>query len=138
MWTKKKPELFSSPSKKPNRPSLDAKMANPLVGSSKLGQNQDNLLNLNSHVTYGPQLTNISNHQVIKHASHTLGPKWTRVLHSSPGNKEALLSHVGQKKGSVVDSDQLELPKKKFRVSQDDKENSIVMAKAGSQPCQGL
>ena len=105
MWTKKKPELFSSPSKKPNSPSLDAKMANPLVGSSKLGQNQDNLLNLNSHVTYSPQLTDISNHQVIKHASHTLGPKWTRVLHSSPGNKEALLSHVGQKRGSVVDPD---------------------------------
>lgn len=135
---KKKPEIFSSPSKKPNGPSLDAKRANPLVGSSELGQNQDNSLNLKSHVTHGPQLIDISNHQVTKHASLTLGPKWTRVLRSSPGNNEVLLAHVGQKRGFVVDSDQLELPKKKFRVFQDDKENSVVMAEAGSQPCQGL
>ena len=53
---KNNPELFSSPSKKPSGPSLDAKRANPLVGSSELGQNQDNLLNLNSHVTHGPYL----------------------------------------------------------------------------------
>ena len=111
---KNKLELFSSPSKKSSGPSLDAKRANPLVGSFELGQNQVNLLILNSHVTHGPQLTDISNHQIIKHASHTLGPKWTRVLRSSPGNKKALLSHVGQKKGSVLDSDQLELPKKKI------------------------
>ena len=131
-------EIFSSPSKKPNGHSLDAKRVNPLVGSFELGQQQDPLLNLKSLVTHGPQFTDILNHQVIKHASYTLGPKWTRVLRSSPGNKEALLSHVGQKRGSVVDSDQLELPKKKFRVSQDDKENSVFMAEAGSQPCQGL
>ena len=49
-----KPGLFSSLSKKPSGPSFDAKRANPLVGSSELGQNQDNLLNLNSHVTHGP------------------------------------------------------------------------------------
>ena len=128
-----KPVLFSSPLKKPGGPSLDAKRANPLVGSSELGQNQDNLLNLNSHVTHSPQLTDIQNHHNIsKHASYTLGLKWTRVLRSSPGNKKALLSHVGQKRGSVVDSDQLELPKKKIRVSQDDKEISVFMAEAGS------
>ena len=102
---KTKPKIFSSPSKKPNGPSLDAKQVKPLVGSFELGQQQDPLLNLKSHVTHGPQFTDISNHQVIKHASYTLGPKWTHVLRSSPRNKEALLSHVGQKKGSVVDSD---------------------------------
>ena len=135
---KKKPEIFSSPFKKPTRPSLDAKGANHLMGSTELGQNQEKFLNVKSHVTHGLQLTDISNHPVIKHSSHTLGPKWTRVLRSSPGNNEVLLAHVGQKRGSVVDSDQLELPKKNFRVSQEDKENSVFMAEAGSQPCQGL
>lgn len=34
---KNKPEIISSPSKKPNGPSLGAKRANPLMGSSELG-----------------------------------------------------------------------------------------------------
>ena len=89
-------------------------------------------------MTLGPHLTDISNNQHTKHVLHASGPKWSRVLRSSSGNKEALLSHAGQKRGFVVDSDQLELPNKKFWVSQDDKENSDDMAVAGSQPCQGL
>ena len=45
---------------------------------------------------------------------------------------------LDKKKGSVMDSDQLELPKKKIQVSHDDKENSVFMAEASSQPYQGL
>lgn len=85
---------------------------------------------------HGPQLSDISNQQHTKHVSHVLGPKWSRVLRSSSGNKEALLSHAGQKRDLVIDSDQLELPNKKFRVSQDDKENFENLAEAGFQPCQ--
>nr|POE45512.1 hypothetical protein CFP56_26706 [Quercus suber] len=91
---KMNPEIISSPSKKPNGPSLDAKRANLFAGSSELGQQQVHLRSFKSHVTHDPQLTDISNHQNIKHASHALGQKWSRVLRSSPGSKEALLPHV--------------------------------------------
>ena len=80
---KKKPEMFSSPFKKPTGPSLDAKRVNPLVDSTELGQNQDKFLNVKSHVTHGLQLTDISNHPIIKHFSHTLGPKWTQIGRAS-------------------------------------------------------
>ena len=73
-------------------------------------------------MTYGPQLVDISNHQLTRQASLALGPKWSHVLRSSPGNKEALLVHAGQKRAFVVDSDKLEVPNKKYLVSQDDKE----------------
>lgn len=134
----KYPEILAFPLKRPNGPSLGTKQANHTGGSSTLGQQQDQPLILNSHVTHGPQLTDISNQQHTKHDSYALGSKWSRILHSSSGSKEALLSHAGQKRGFVVDFNQLELPNKKFRVSQDDKENARNMAEAGSQPCQEL
>ena len=65
-------------------------------------------------------------------------PKWSRVLRSSLGSKEALLVHVGQKIAFVGDSNQVEAPNKKYIVSQDDKENSDILVAAGSQPCHGL
>ena len=89
-------------------------------------------------MTYSPQLVDISNNQLTRQASLASGPKWSHVLHSSPGSKEALLAHAGQKKAFVVDSDQLEVLNKKYLVSQDYKENSEILAVAGSQPYQGL
>ena len=76
-------------------------------------------------MSFGPQLSDISNNQHTKHISHASGPKWSCVLCSSHGSKEALLSLAGQKRGFGVDSVQLELPNKKFQVFQDDKENSV-------------
>ena len=91
-----------------------------------------------NHVTHGPMLADISNHQLIKQGSFVSGPKWSRVLRSSLGSKEALLVHVGQKRAFVGDSDQVEAPNKKYIVSQDDKENSDILVAAGSQPCHRL
>lgn len=85
-------------------------------------------------MSYGPQLVDISNHQPPRHATFVSRPKWSRVPRTSPSSKEALFSYTGQKRDFVVDSNQLVLPNKKFLVSQDDKENSKILAEAGSLP----
>ena len=83
-------------------------------------------------------LADISNHQITKQGSLGSGPKWFWVLCSSPGNKEALLIHVGQKRAFVRDFDQVEAPNKKYIVSQDDKEKFDILAATGSQSRHGL
>ena len=88
-----------------------------------MGHVLDQSVLVTPHVSLGPQLSDISNNQHSKHITHASGPKWFRVLRSSHGSKEALLSIAGQKRGFGVDSVQLELPNKKFQVFQDDKEN---------------
>ena len=107
-------ETISSPSNSSNRPSNDSTRADPSLDSSVLGQVLDQLVLIIPHVTLGPQLFDISNNQHTKHISHASGPKWSHVLRSSHGNKEAFLSHAGQKRGFGVDSIQLELLNKKF------------------------
>ena len=97
-----------------------------------MGHVLDQFVLVTPHVSLGPQLSDISNNQHSKHITHASGPKWSRVLRSSHGSKEALLSLAGQKRGFGVDSVQLELSNKKFQVFQDDKENSVDMAEAGS------
>ena len=132
------PELISGPSKGQNGPWVDPIRAKSSLGPISLDLLQDQPLESSSHMTVGPHLNDISNIQHTKHVPHASGPKWTRVLRSSSGSKEALFTHAGQKRGVVVVSDQLELPNKKIRVFQDDKENSDFMAVAGSQHCQEL
>ena len=85
-----------------------------------------------------PELADISNHQPTRQDSFALAPKWSRILRSSSGSKEALLEHAGQKRAFVVDSDQVEVPNKKYIVSQDEKENYEILVTSGYQPCQGL
>ena len=89
-------------------------------------------------MTHGPKLADISNHQPIRQDSFASAPKWSRILQSSSGSKEVLLVHVGQKRAFVVDSDQVEVPNKKYIVSQDEKENYEILVTFGYQPCQGL
>jgi len=126
--------LFESPS----GPYLDVIQANPLANSTKSYSQHELFLKQENHMTHGPMLANISNHQITKQGSLGSRPKWSRVLRPSPGSKEALLVHAGQKRVFVRDSDQVEAPNKKYIVSQDDKENSDVLVAAGSQPCYRL
>lgn len=109
----KNPEQVSFPVKKSSGPSLGVARANSTASSPESCSRQDQSLILKTHVAHGPQLVDISNSQQTRHASLALGPKWSHVLRSSPGSKEALLSHARQKIGFVVDSNQLELPNKK-------------------------
>ena len=134
----KLPEVTTGPSKGHNGPWVDPIRAKPSLGPISLDHHQDQSLKSSPYMTVSPHLNDISNLQHTKHAPLASGPKWTRVLRSSSGSKEALFTHAGQKRGVVVVSDQLELPNKKSRVFQDDKENSDFMAVAGSQHCQGL
>ncbi|KAK7834224.1 hypothetical protein CFP56_024821 [Quercus suber] len=78
----KYPEILSSPPKKSNGPTIGTTWANPSVGYSALDKQQDQPLILNSCVSHGPQLSDISNQHHTKHVSHVLGPKWSRVLRS--------------------------------------------------------
>ena len=89
-------------------------------------------------MTHSPKLADISNHQPTRQDSFASAPKWSRILRSSSGSKEALLVHAGQKRAFVVDFDQVEVRNKKYIVSQDEKENYEILAAAGPQPCQGL
>ena len=73
-----------------------------------------------------------SNHPATRQGSFASGTKWSRILCSSPGKKDAMLLHAGKKRTFEVDSDQVEAPNKKYIVSQDDKENSEILVAAGS------
>ena len=106
--------------------------------STILGHTLDSSMHTTSHVPPGPQSPNTSYNENSKHVVLNSGPKWSRVLHSSHGSKEALLSPAGKKRVFGEDSVQIELPNKKLRVFQDENDNSVDMAEAGSQPCQGL
>lgn len=65
--------------------------------------------------------------------------KWKRVAHTDACRGDNLEILTGHKWFSKFDSNCSKLPKKKkILVSQDDKENSMVLAEAGSQPCQEL
>ena len=85
-----------------------------------------------------PVSPNTSFNKNSKHVDVMAGPRWSRILRSSHGRKDSLLSHAGTKRAYGEDSVQLELPNTKLRVFQDENDNSVDMAEAGSQPCQGL
>ena len=119
-------------------PYCDVIQAYPLADSTKSYSQHKLSLKKENHVILGPMLADISNHQITKQDSLGSGSKWSRVLRSAPGSKEALLVHARQKRAFVRDSDQVEAPSKKYIVSQDDKENSNILAAAGSQPCHRL
>ena len=132
------PGSLFGPSLSSNGPSFVSTRAVPTLDYTKLGHTLDKSMLITPHVSLGPQLPETSNNKHSKHVTLASSPKWSRVLCSSHGSKEALLFLADKKRGFGVDSVQLELPNKKFRVFQDDKENSVDMAEAGSQPCQGL
>ena len=90
------------------------------------------------HTLDSPVSPNTSFNKNSKHVDVNSGPRWSRILRSSHGNKDSLLSPAGKKRAYGEDSVQLELPNKKLRVFQDENDNSVDMAEAGSQPCQGL
>ena len=91
-----------------------------------------------SHTLDSPVSPNISLNKNSKHVDVNSGPRWSRILRSSHGSKESLLSPAGKKRVFREDSVQIELPNKKPRVFQVEIDNSVDMAGASSQPCQGL
>ena len=106
--------------------------------STKSSAQHEHFLKQNIHVTHYPMLADISNHQSTRQGSSASGSKRSRVLHSFPSSKEVVLAHAGQKRSLDVSSVLVETPNKKYIISQDDKENSEILAVARSQPCQGL
>ena len=126
------PGSLSDPSLSSNGPSFVSTRAAPTPDFTELGHTLDKSVLVTPHVSLGPQPPNTSNNKHSKHVALASGPKWSRVLRSSYGSKEALLSLAGKKRVIGVDSVQLELPNKKFRVFQDENENSVDMAEAGS------
>ena len=95
---------LSSPSFSSNGPSYVSTRADPALDPSVFGHVLEHSVLVTPQVSLGPQLADISNIQHTKHVSHASGPKWSRVLCSSHGNKEALLPLAGQKRGFRVDS----------------------------------
>ena len=85
-----------------------------------------------------PVSPNIAVNKKSMHVEEKAGPRWSRILRSAHSSKDSLLSPVGTKRAYGEDLVQLELPNKKLRVFQDEIDNSVDMAEAGSQPCQGL
>lgn len=61
-----------------------------------------------------------------------LATKWTRLPRIESGKQEKLNISAGSKRSSELGSNHLELPKKKKLVSKDGKENSALLAAAGS------
>ena len=108
------PGSLSGPSFSSNGPSYVSTWADPALDSTEMGHVLDQSMLVTPQVSLGPQLSDISNNQHPEHVSHDSDPKWSRVLCSSHGSKEALLSLAGQKRGFGVDSIQLELLNKKF------------------------
>ena len=119
-------------------PYIEGVKASLLTDSTKSSSQHKHFLKQNNHMTHGPMLADISNHQSTRQGSSASGSKWSLVLHYSPGSKEVALAHAGQKRAFEVASDQIEAPNKKYIVSQDDNENSKFLTTARSQPCQGL
>lgn len=122
----------------PSEPFLEEFMANNTVVLPNSYSQHVHLLTPKNQVTPSLKLADISNHPATRQGSFASGTKWSRILCSSPGKKDAMLLHAGKKRTFEVDSDQVEAPNKKYIVSQDDKENSKILAATGSQPCQGL
>ena len=126
------PGSLPGPSLSSNGPSFVSTWAAPSPDFTELGHTLDKSVLVTPHVSLGPQSSDTSNNKHSKHVAPASGPKWSRVLRSSHGSKEALLFLADKKRGFGVDSVQLELPNKKFRVFQDENENSVDMAEAGS------
>ena len=77
-------------------------------------------------------LRDISNSQVThKQGTHLPGPKWTRVARTAPGVSEVLDVHVGDKRILHSTINHRGLQKKSKSISQDDKENNLLLAAAG-------
>ena len=108
------PGSLSGPSFSSNGPSYVSTQANPALDSTEMGHVLDQSVLVTPQVSLGPQLSDIPNNQHPKNVSHASSPKWSRVLCSSHGSKEAFLSLAGQKRGFGVDSVKLELLNKKF------------------------
>ena len=135
--------LFSSgplsvPSIISDGPSFESTRAAPSPDSFLLGRTSDCSVHTTSLIPPGPLSPNSSDNNISMHVVLKSGPKWSRILRSSHGSKESLLSPAGRKRVFGEDAVQIELPNKKPRVFQVEIDNSVDMAEAGSQPCQGL
>ena len=62
--------------------------------------------------------------------------KWNRIPRQHREGDTIMEGTVGQKRSIIEGGDHSELPRKKQLVSQNDKENKLILAEAGSQPCQ--
>ena len=132
------PGPLSVPSIISDGPSFESTRAAPSPDSFFLGRTSDCSVHTTSLIPPGPLSPNSSNNKISMHVDLKSGPKWSRILRSSHGSKESLLSPAGKKRVFREDSVQIELPNKKPQVFQVEIDNSVDMAEAGSQPCQGL
>jgi len=77
-------------------------------------------------------LRDISNSQgTHQKGTHLPGPKWTHVARTAPGVSEILDVHAGDKRVLHSALNHRGLQKKLKSVSQDDKENNLLLAVAG-------
>ena len=98
------PGSLFGPSLSSNGPSFVSTRAVPTLDYTKLGHTLDKSMLITPHVSLGPQLPETSNNKHSKHVTLASSPKWSRVLCSSHGSKEALLFLVDKKRGFGVDS----------------------------------
>ena len=61
---------------------------------------------------------------------------WKRIPRTASQETLTKTELLGQKRAAPHHDHQSELPSKKFMVSQTDNENILLLAEAGSQPCQ--
>ena len=128
----------SAPSIISDGPSFESTRAAPSPASFLLGRTSDSSVHTTSLIPPGPLSPNSSDTNISMHVVLKSGPKWSRILRSSQGSNESLLSPACRKRFFGEDTVQFELPNKKPRVFQVEIDNSVDMAEAGSQPCQGL
>ena len=98
-------------------PYIEGIKANLSIDSTKSSAQHEHFLKKNIHVTHCPMLVDISNHQSTRQGFSASGSKWSRVLRSSPGSKEVVLAHAGQKRALDVGSVRVETPNKKYIIS---------------------
>ena len=92
------PGSLPGPSLSSNGPSFVSTRAAPSPDFTELGHTLDKSVLVTPHVSLGPQSSDTSNNKHSKHVAPASGPKWSRVLRSSHGSKEALLSLAGKKR----------------------------------------
>ena len=156
-FTSKIPNQLTTPQKLPNPTSpLHHTSKNASVSSSKNRAPNDTPPSLHTHNMASPTIntpnTNTNNPTpppltASKNAS--VPPSKNKAPNDTPplatwkrtprtGTQEALIKNepLGKKRAAPHHAHQSELPSKKYLVSQIDNENILILAEAGSQPCQ--